>query len=342
MCLPIFVQNFTTDMDKFIEKFPTQMLDAVALTAGVNLSKRAYAIENILVCGLGGSGIAGNLAFDLTATQLSVPLLVNKGYELPSFVNIHTLLVLCSYSGNTEETLSCCQQAIARGLRPICIASGGRLKELAQAQGFDFIQLPTGFPPRTTLGYGATILLFILDHFGLIDLSVMEVITAASEMLSAEQENIKKASQSLAKVLRDKTIIIYVENSIESVALRLKQQINENAKANCWYNVIPELNHNELVGWKFKNDTLAGLFLRTDYEHKRNQLRFEFVYPIVADHVHSVHELQAKGSTLLEQYFYHVHFGDWLSYYLAIEHQQDPVEVKIIDKLKAHLASVDA
>ena len=329
-------------MDKFVAQFPTQMLDAVALTAGIKLSKREHKIEHILVCGLGGSGIAGNLAYDLTADTITVPLLVNKGYELPSFANKNTLVVLCSYSGNTEETLSCFEQAVQRGLSPICIASGGKLKELATAQGFDFIQLPTGFPPRTTLGFGATILLYLLDQFGLIDLNVAEIITAASDFLSAAQETIKKDSQALAKALKDKTVIVYAENRIDSVALRLKQQINENSKANCWYNVLPELNHNELVGWKFKNETLAGLFLRTDYENKRNQLRFEFVRPVVAQYVHSVHEVNAKGSSLLEQYFYHVHFGDWLSYYLAIEHEQDPVEVKVIDKLKGHLASVPA
>ena len=327
-------------MDKLIEKFPAQMLEAVELTKGIRLSKRENTINNVLVCGLGGSGIAGNLAFDLTADQITVPILVNKGYELPSFAGENTLLILCSYSGNTEETLTCAAEAVERGLKPVCVASGGKLKELAQKHGFDFIQVPGGAPPRTTLGFGATILLYILDQFALIDLTVSEEITSVSEFLTREQDSIKADSQALAKILKDKTVIVYSEDRIESVILRLKQQINENSKSNCWINVLPELNHNELVGWKFKNDTLAALFVRTDFENKRNGLRFDFIRPVVAANVSTVQEVKAKGETLIEQYFYLVHFGDWLSYYMAVEHGVDPVEVHVIDKLKAHLSSV--
>ena len=327
-------------MEKLIESFPQHMLDAVKLTEGIRLSKRDTPIHNVLICGLGGSGIGGDLAYDLTSDQMSVPLLVTKGYELPAFADAHTLLILCSYSGNTEETLSCTSQAVSRGLKPVCISSGGKLKDIAKEHGFDFIQLPTGFPPRTTLGFGSTILFYVLDQFALIDLTVSEEITAVSEFLTREQTAIKADSQALAKLLKHKTVIAYVENRIGSVALRLKQQINENSKSNCWINVVPELNHNELVGWKFKDDTLAGLFLRTDFENKRNVLRFEFIKPVVADNVSAVHEVRAKGATLLEQYFYHVHFGDWLSYYMAQEHGVDPVEVHVIDKLKGHLSAV--
>jgi glucose/mannose-6-phosphate isomerase len=327
-------------MDKYIERFPANMLEAVTLTGGIKLSLREHPIDNVLVCGLGGSGIGGNLAYDLTAAEISVPLLVNKGYELPSFAGDNTLLILCSYSGNTEETLSCMAQAIARGLKPVCIASGGKLKEQALAHGFDFIELPTGFPPRTTLGFGSTILLYILDQYALVDLTVSEVITATAEFLQAEQPAIMAASQALAKQLKRKTVIAYAEDRIESVAVRLKQQINENSKSNCWINVVPELNHNELVGWRFKDEDLAGLFLRTDYENKRNELRFDFIRSIVAEQVSEVYEVRAKGSSLIEQYFYHVHFGDWLSYFMALEHGVDPIEVKVIDKLKAHLSSV--
>jgi glucose/mannose-6-phosphate isomerase len=327
-------------MEKLIESFPQHMLDAIALTEGIHLSKRDTPISNVLICGLGGSGIGGDLAYDLTADQISVPIVVNKGYELPAFADQHTLLILCSYSGNTEETLSCTAQAVSRGLKPVCIASGGKLKDIAIKNRFDFIELPGGFPPRTTLGFGSTILFYVLDQFALIDFSVSEEIASVSEFLTREQAGIKADSLALAKKLKTKTVIAYVEDRIKSVALRLKQQINENSKSNCWINVIPELNHNELVGWRFKNDTLAGLFLRSDFENPRNVLRFDFIKSTVADNVSEVHEVRAKGGTLLEQYFYHVHFGDWLSYYMALEHGVDPVEVHVIDKLKAHLSAV--
>jgi glucose/mannose-6-phosphate isomerase len=179
-----------------------------------------------------------------------------------------------------------------------------------------------------------------LDQFALIDLTVSEEITSLSEFLTREQGSIKADSQALAKILKDKTVIVYSEGRIESAILRLKQQINENSKSNCWINVLPELNHNELVGWKFKNDSLAALFFRTDFENPRNVLRFDFIRPVVTANVSSVQEVKAKGETLLEQYFYLIHFGDWLSYYMAIEHGVDPIEVNVIDKLKTYLSSV--
>jgi glucose/mannose-6-phosphate isomerase len=327
-------------MDKLIESFPQHMLDAVEITEHIRLNKRDTPITNVLICGLGGSGIGGDLVTDLTADQITVPIVVNKGYELPSFADAHTLLILCSYSGNTEETLSCTAQAVERGLKPVCVASGGRLKEIALQHGFDFIEVPGGFPPRTTLGFGSTILFYILDQFALIDFTVSEEITSVSEFLTREQAGIKVAALALAKQLKGKAVIAYVENRIGSVALRLKQQINENAKSPCWSNVVPELNHNELVGWKVKNDTLAAVFLRTDFENKRNVLRFDFIKPTVAASVHAVHEVRAKGATLLEQYFYLVHFGDWMSYYMALEQGQDSIEVHAIDKLKDHLSAV--
>ncbi|MBS1625808.1 MAG: bifunctional phosphoglucose/phosphomannose isomerase [Bacteroidetes bacterium] len=327
-------------MEKLIAAFPQHILEAIRITENVKLSRRETSIQNVLICGLGGSGIGGDLVTDLTAAEITVPIVVNKGYELPAFADADTLLILCSYSGNTEETLSCAEEAIRRGLKPVCIASGGRLKELATAHSFDFIELPGGFPPRTTLGFGSTILFYVLDSFGLIDLTVGEEMAGISEFLMQNQAEIKTESQALAKKLGDKTVIAYAEDRIKSVALRLKQQINENAKSNCWINVIPELNHNELVGWRFKNDTLAALYLRTDFENPRNVLRFDFIKPTVADHVSALYEVRAKGDSLLQQYFYHVHFGDWLSYYMALEHGVDATEVNVIDALKGHLSSV--
>lgn len=327
-------------MEQLIASFPQHIMEAIRLTETAKLSRRETAIQNVLICGLGGSGIGGDLVTDLTTAEIPVPIVVNKGYELPAFADADTLLILCSYSGNTEETISCTEEAIRRGLKPVCIASGGRLKELATANGFDFIELPGGFPPRTTLGFGSTILFYVLDSFGLIDLSVGEEMAGISEFLTQNQSDIKAESQALAKKLGGKTVIAYTEDRIKSVALRLKQQINENAKSNCWINVIPELNHNELVGWRFKNETLAALYLRTDYENPRNVLRFDFIKPAVTDHVSGLYEVRAKGASLLQQYFYHVHFGDWLSYYMALEHGVDPVEVRVIDGLKNHLNSV--
>ncbi|MFN8276521.1 MAG: bifunctional phosphoglucose/phosphomannose isomerase [Chitinophagales bacterium] len=329
-------------MLEFIEQFPEQMQDAVKRYAQPSLSALSGSISSVVVCGLGGSGIAGDLLSDLTFGVLSVPVVVNKGYGLPAFVQRDALLILCSYSGNTEETISCFHDAVNRGLRPICVASGGQLKQLAQSNGFDFIELPTGFPPRTTLGYGAMILLSILRKAGLLAWDLESKMNGCAEFLLANQHQISQDAKALADKIKFKTVVVTVEDKMQSAAVRLKQQINENSKQNCWYHVVPELNHNELVGWKMRNETLAVVFFRHSFEHKRNKLRFLFIKPVIEEVVSSLTEVQAQGADFFQQCFYFIHFGDWLSYHLAIAHKQDPVEVKVIDKLKAFLNSVPA
>lgn len=316
------------------------MLAALPICSNIQLTHLPSPVTNVVICGLGGSGIGGDLAFDLTFANCSVPIVVNKGYGLPAFCSKETLLILCSYSGNTEETLNCFQEAAAQGLQPICIASGGKLKELAMEKQLDFVQLPTGFPPRTTLGYGSAILLTILKKAGLITLDVDQLVKDTAAFLLENQNQISKDAMALADKIKFKTVIVSVEDKMEFTALRLKQQINENSKQNCWYSALPEVNHNELVGWKMKNETLAVLFFRHSFEHKRNQLRFMFIKPVVEEVVSSVTEVQAQGADFFQQSFYFIHFGDWLSYHLAVAHKQDPVEVKVIDKLKAFLNSM--
>jgi glucose/mannose-6-phosphate isomerase len=327
-------------MYELIAGFPVQIMTALDLCRTISLTPAAAPIQNVLLCGLGGSGIAGDLAYDLTADSLTVPLMVSKNYDLPAYASSHTLILMCSYSGNTEETISACTQAIARGLRPVCISSGGKLKELAQAHGLDYIALPTGYPPRTTLGFGSALVLHILHLAGVSSIDALAALGGVSTFLATHQEEIKATTQQLATSLKHKNVILYSEDKIKSAALRLKQQINENSKINCWYSAIPELNHNELVGWRFPNETLAVLYMRNDFEHPRNGYRFGHILPVLQQHVSRVETLHAKGGSLMEQYFYLIHAGDWLSYYLALAHDVDPVEVKVIDSLKAYLTGI--
>ena len=326
-------------MKVFIEGFPQQMLHALAICKTISLTQIPSSISNVVVCGLGGSGIAGDLIHDLCVGDIAVPIVVNKGYDLPHFVNDKSLLILCSYSGNTEEVLSCFAQARDKKLKPICVAAGGKLKELALANACDFIELPSGFPPRTTLGYGAAILLSILKKVGLISKDVEGLFKNCSSFLQTNQTQISSDAKALAAKTKFKTIIATAEDRMGSIALRLKQQINENSKQNCWYHVVPELNHNELVGWKMKNNSLASIFLRHSYEHPRNQLRFRYIKPIFEENVDTFTEIYAQGSNFFEQCFYHIHLGDWWSYHLGMEHAQDPTEVKVIDGLKNFLNS---
>jgi len=279
--------------------------------------------------------------FDLTVDKIAIPIIANKGYTLPAFCDKKTLLILVSYSGNTEETVSCFNEAIRRGMQPVCVCSGGQLKELALAHDMSFLPMPTGFPPRASLAFGAAYLFHVLNNFSLFAFDVAKEFTRLSEFLEKQQEEMKASSKNMAVHFKNKVLIAYAEDKIDGVALRLKQQINENSKAYCWYNVVPELNHNELVGWKQTHHAIGSLFLRTSFENERNQHRFDFLKPFVGKFVNEVYEFHAVGNDFFEQYFYLIHWCDWLSYYLALEQEQDSVEVRAIDSLKAYLSNIN-
>lgn len=327
-------------MIKYIADFPKHLVSALEDAKGIAFRNKYPDINNIVFVGLGGSGFVGSLATDLTKNDIKVPIVSVRDYTLPAFVNKSSLLILASYSGNTEEVISCFHQAINQGLKPVIISSGGRLKELALQHNIDFVSMPVGFPPRASLGYGAVNILSILQKLGLISLNIEEEFTAIAKFLSEKQHSLSESTKVLAKQLKNKLVIAHNENAIDSVGLRLQQQIDENSKSLCYHNAIPELNHNEIVGWKQKQHDLGVIFLRHSFEHERNKLRFNFVKELVNDYAKTLIEVQAEGDSFIQQYFYLIHWSDYLSYYLGIEHEEDTIEVHIIDKLKNYLNNI--
>lgn len=328
-------------MYELIKEFPEQIRQAIAIGEKATFTTTFNAaIKNILVSGLGGSGIGGNLLAELLRDDLKLPVIVNKGYFLPAFADESTLVILCSYSGNTEETVSCAIECIAKGLRPVCITSGGKLAEIAAEQKFDIITIPSGFPPRSCLGYSLVQLFFVLEHFKLIDGSFKDKFSATALFLEAEQKSIMEGAELITPRLQQKSIIIYSEDKYESVALRIKQQINENGKLHCWYTPIPEMNHNELVGWREGNNSLAVLILRAQDEYNRNAARLAFSREVILTCTDNVHEIFAKGNTAFDKHFYLIHFGDWISYYLAVKQGYDPSEIEVLIKLKSHMSEL--
>jgi len=328
-------------MYELIKEFPEQLRKALEIgEKAVLKSGSGTPIKNIVVCGLGGSGFGGNILSELLMSDLKVPVITVKSYFLPAFVDTSTLLILSSYSGNTEETVSCAYQAVEKGLKPICVTSGGKLAEFAVKNNLDLITIPSGFPPRACLGYSSTQLFFILNHYGLIDSSFKSLIEASATLLEKEQKEIMEDAEFLAEKLLRKVIVLYAEDKYESTALRLKQQINENSKLHCWYNVIPEMNHNELVGWREPNDALAVLILRANDEYHRNSARILFKKDVIVELSKDVYEIDAKGSNTFEKHFYLIHIGDWLSYYLAVKQGYDPSEIDVLIKLKGHMSSI--
>ncbi len=328
-------------MDQLIERFMDQLEEAVEIGRNAKLNVKTEDVNHIYVAGLGGSGIGADFVASFIAEECRVPYIVRKGYSVPAFVGKNTLAIASSYSGNTEETLISYDKIKAQGAQVICIASGGKIIEQAKSDGFDYVQVPGNWPsPRACLGYSLTVQLSILQHLGYVSDKYIREVQSSVELLRSESANIKAQAQDIANRLHHKIPIIYIEDRMEPVAVRLRQQINENSKALCWHHVVPEMNHNELVGWREKNDNLAVIYLRNEDDYSRNALRMDINKTIIGEYAHEIIEIWSKGNTLIERSLYLVHLGDWVSWYLAQLRGVDALEVKVIDYLKGELGKV--
>lgn len=328
-------------MDQLIARFMNQLDEAVEIGRNASIRPLDGEVRQIYVAGLGGSGIGADFVAAFIQDECKVPFIVKKGYSVPAYVGPFTLALANSYSGNTEETLISYDQIMQKGARMICIASGGKLIEKAKHDGFDFVQVPSDWPsPRACLGYSITVQLWILQHLGFISDQYIPQIQSASALLRAESNDIKSKAKSVAQRLYSRIPIIYSEDRMEPVAVRLRQQINENSKSLCWHHVVPEMNHNELVGWREKNENLAVLYLHNDDDYERNKVRMEINKEIIRQYAGEIIEVHSKGNTMIEKALYLVHLGDWISWYLAELRGVDALEVKVIDYLKGELAKV--
>jgi len=325
-------------MDVFIREFPKQLKQAIAIGEEAKLSKHNKPIQNIIVLGMGGSGIGGNFAASFTIKQSRVPILSCKGYQLPAFVNENSLVVASSYSGNTEETLNTFEEAVKKGSKIVCITSGGKLLARAEDLGLDYIQLPkTGQPPRACLGYSFVQQLFILRYFGFAPKDCIDQVKKGITTLEQNQAVIRKQATKMAKQLYEKYPMIYSTTRMEPVALRFRQQLNENAKMLCNHHIFPEMNHNELVGWREQTGNFAAVIFRSADNLQRNQLRIDTSKEIISKYA-EIFEIDCLGDSLIEQSLYGVHFGDWISMEMSNLRQVDPVEVDAIDYLKGKLS----
>lgn len=325
-------------MQSMIGRFCWQLDDALGIAETIQLKPAIHPIQQIYIAGLGGSGIGGSIASDFVRNHATYPIHIGKGYEVPAWVNKNTLAIVSSYSGNTEETLVALKSIQQLGAHIVCISSGGKLQEIAEANGLDFIQVPDDWAsPRACLGYSIIMQLTVLTKYHIIDESFLNKCKQAITLLTTYSEEIKRKALQIALLLQDKIPIIYSSDKLEGVAIRFRQQLNENSKILCWHHVIPEMNHNELVGWKDRMDEAAVIFLRSNLDHPRNQLRAEINKDIIRGLSGSVIEIFAKGDHWIEQSFYLIHLCDWVSVYLADQRQVDAVEVNVINYLKGEL-----
>ena len=328
-------------MDQLISRFSDQLIEAIEIGSRASIGRHEHPINKVYVAGLGGSGIGADFVKEFIREECAIPYTVGKGYSIPKYVDKNTLAICSSYSGNTEETVSAFQQMLETGAKIIVISSGGKLIEEAKARGFDYIQVPGDWPsPRACLGFSIVQQLFVMFKLGFITEGFIAQLKAGADLIRFDQDAIKTSAAKVAERIHDKVPIIYVTDRMEAVAVRLRQQINENAKMLCWHHVIPEMNHNELVGWTEKHADKAVIYLRNKDDYKRNQVRMEINQDIISKYSDTIIDIYSKGNNLIEKAIYLVHLGDWITWYLSEHKGVDAVEVNVINHLKSELAKV--
>ncbi|MEZ0537650.1 bifunctional phosphoglucose/phosphomannose isomerase [Caldicellulosiruptoraceae bacterium PP1] len=348
--LEIIKQNDPSGMFEATFKLPEQIAHAFEIGQNISVDIKPTEIDKVVISGLGGSAIGGNLLRVYVLDKCSVPVVVNRDYVLPKYVDNKTLVVASSYSGNTEETLSAYNDAKAKGAKIVAITTGGKLKELATNDGYPVITIPAGLSPRAALGYSFIPLLMLFVKIGLIppiDNEVKETIEVLSDLRERYKPEVpeeKNLAKRLTLKLWNKLPIIYgISGTTEVIAERWKGQICENSKSPAYFNIFSELNHNEVVGTDSPKHIL-GLFeivmLHDVEDHPRNAIRMDITKDLVKNNVSGVNDIYSVGETRLARTFSLIYLGDYVSLYLATLYQNDPTPVKKIDILKNKLAEI--
>ena len=299
--------------------------------------------NNIIIAGMGGSAIGGDLLKDWTRNKLIVPLEVNREYNLPEYADHKTLVIVSSYSGDTEESLSALLDAIKRGCMIFCISSGGELIKAAKKHKIPYLQVPGGMPPRAALPYMLIPLLVFMEKAGLVT-GVKEeleetfvVLEKIVEENGPEKPQVENFAKNTAHFLWDSTPVIYGFGFYRSVAQRIKQQLNENAKIPAKWEYFPELNHNDIVGWSGKGEEckwFSIIFIRDDDCPGEIESRIDITKSIVESAGFVTFDLYVQGKSCLAKMLSTIVVGDFLSVYLAVLRKADPTPVKVINLLK--------
>lgn len=300
--------------------------------------------DALIICGMGGSAIGADLAAAVIGSAATRPIVTNRGYDLPSWVGEGHAVVLSSYSGSTEETLSCFEQAKTSGARLYVISSGGPISEAAHAAGIPLIGLPGIFQPRAAVAYGVVAVAEIAIACGIAPASLRKDFNAAAELLRALGEEWGPAADdSLAKRLAREAYgripVVYGSDLTDAVAYRWKCQINENAKRPAWSASLSEANHNEICGWEGAAELAehAAWFLLDGEQNPRIAERVRINAEIASSHRGKAEQIESRGESRAERLFSLVLLGDLISLYLGVLHGVDPSPVPLIENLKDQL-----
>ncbi len=321
-------------MRKIIYSLPEQIRQTIDLVPAVHGKRKR--INKILICGMGGSGISGEILKELYP---DLQIFSNKDYSIPEYIDKKTLSILVSYSGNTEETLHNYKLLKKRKAEIVTITSGGELlRKKCQLR----IKIPGGLPPRGALGHLFTPLPMVLHKFNIIHKNPKKELITLVQFLQKNRKSIEKKARNLSRRMSNKLPIIYSNSRLFlPVARRWQCQFNENAKMLAHINIIPEMNHNEIVGLGRPaafNKKIVLIFLVDPHAHPRNKIRAKVVKEIIRSTFGSIIDINPAGKNNMQRVFWTIMLGDFISYYCAKKENIDPMPVKRIDYLKKRLS----
>jgi len=316
-------------MKEEIKSLPNQIEEALELSKDIEVDIEN--LENIIIDGMGGSSVAGDIFKNLY--QGPIPIYVNKNNELPSIAADSTLFISMSYSGNTEETIETLEKAIKQDLAILTITSGGKIGKICSKKNIPFCKIPAKIQPRSAIGYLSFLFLGIMENSSLMP-NVRKDAKTLIETLKDPEIQIEEAGKQIAKNLKGKIPLIYCPYNYSALSYRWKTQINENSKQPAFANIFPEIFHNELESFQCQSAPFHVILLKDPDCQKRTATQLLKFKKLLEQIKIPYSEIEMIGSNALEKMFLSIHLGDWVSYYLGLLNKVDIEKVEVIEWIK--------
>ena len=345
--LLVYRQLDTAGMLDHLHRFPEQCRLAWEKILKFALPPEYSPVDKVVILGMGGSAIGGDIARRLALLESKVPVWVHRDYGLPPFVDRDTLVIASSYSGNTEETLSAFTASLKTPAKKLAITAGGRLKQLAEKEGIPVFSIDYQAPPRAAFPHSFVPLVGIFQKLGMLgdkstDLKqALEILNQLSRDLAETRPLADNPAKQLAAMLRGRLAVIYSGEIVSEVGRRWKTQLNENSKAWAFFELFPELNHNAVAGYGFPpelKDKILVVLLHSALLSPRGRLHYEATAKLLAESAIGYEVVEVAGKTALAQLMGLVLFGDYVSFYLAMLNETDPISLEAVDFVKGYLA----
>lgn len=328
-------------MFEVITSLPDHFREGAKIAKKIDLKR--FNPKHIVVTGMGGSSIAGDILASWLRDEIEIPIIVHRDYSLPRFVGEKDFVVAISYSGDTRETLSAMKAALKGRSKVVCVTSGGKLEQMCQQEDVPFVKIPSGLPPRGAIGFLFSSLPILLQKMGIRDSekdieSVIQQLTFMREKLVPETTTENNPAKKIAIKIFGKTPVVYSSRAYTAIGKRWQNQFNENSKVLAWSGPLPEIDHNEIVGWNGDEGArrYVPIILRDERESGEMERRLDATKRVLEKRT-KVLEIQGKGETLLARMFHCLYIGDFASAYLAALRGVDPTQVKAIEELKKML-----